>query len=81
MRTSRLSLASWAAIGGGALMILAGWLTATELGSMLTGYGLLFVLSGAYLGAGLAIRDRLRGAAAARRRPVERQSLLGRRVF
>jgi len=62
-------------------MILAGWLTATELGSMLTGYGLLFVLSGAYLGAGLAIRDRLRGAAAARRRPVERQSLLGRRVF
>ena len=81
MRTSPLSLAGRVAIGGGALMILAGWLTASELGSMLTGYGLLFILSGAYLAGGLAIRDRLRAASASRRRPVERQSLLGRRVF
>jgi len=80
MRTSFLHLATWAGLAGGACMMVAGWVFSGELGSMLAGYGLLFVLASAYLGAGLAIRDRVR-AAAARQRPVERQSLLGRRVF
>lgn len=78
---SYLGLASLVAVGGGAVMTVSGWLYAGDLGSMLSGYGLLFILSGAYLGAGLAIRDRLRAAIAARRAPVERQTLLGRRVF
>lgn len=80
MRT-RLWIASLVAITGGAVMSVAGWLYAGDLGSMLTGYGLLFILSGAYLGVGLAIRDRVRAAIAARKSPVERQTLQGRRVF
>lgn len=78
---SYLGLASLVAVAGGAVMTVSGWLYAGDLGSMLSGYGLLFMLTGAYLGAGLAIRDRLRAAIAARRAPVERQTLLGRRVF
>lgn len=81
MRTTYLRLASYAAIGGGATMMVAGWLIATELGQMLTGYSLLLVLSGVYLWAGLAIRDRVRASAAARQRPVQSHTLLGRRVF
>jgi len=71
----------WAGLAGGAGMMVTGWLVATELGSMLTGYGLLFVLAAAYLGAGLAIRDRVRAATATRRERVEAPSLMGRRVF
>ena len=81
MRISYLRLAAFAAICGGVGMMIAGWLITTELGSMLAGYGLLFVLSGAYLGAGLAVRDRVREAGARRQRPVESRTLLGRRVF
>lgn len=81
MRNSYLRLAAYAGICGGAGMMLAGWLTTTELGSMLAGYGLLFVLSGAYLGAGLAIRARVRASGASRHRAVESRTLLGRRVF
>ena len=71
----------WAGVIGGVGMMVAGWLVATELGSMLTGYGLLFVLTAAYLGAGLAIRDRVRTAISTRRERVEAPSLMGRRVF
>ncbi len=81
MRTSYLSVATWAALAGGAGLMLAGSLIATEVGSMMVGYGLLIVLAGAYLGAGLAIRERVRRAAATRREPARGQSLLGRRVF
>ena len=48
---------------------------------MFAGYGLLIGLAGAYLGAGLAIRDRVRAAAASRTERVEAPSLLGRHVF
>lgn len=78
---SHLGIASLVAVTVGAVMMFSGWLYAGDLGSMLSGYGLLFILSGAYLGGGLAIRDRVRAALAARQAPVERQSLLGRRVF
>lgn len=71
----------WAGVIGGVGMMVFGWLAATELGSMLTGYGLLFVLAAAYLGAGLAIRDRVRTATSTRRERVEAPSLMGRRVF
>jgi hypothetical protein len=71
----------WAGLAGGVTMMVAGWLVPTELGSMLTGYGLLFVLAAAYLGAGLAIRDRVRAAISTRRAHVEAPSLMGRRVF
>ena len=81
MRTSYLSVATWAALAGGIGLMLAGSLMATEVGSLMVGYGLLVVLAGAYLGAGLAIRDRVRRAGAARREPARGQSLLGRRVF
>jgi len=81
MRTSYLSVATWAALAGGTGLMVAGSLIATEVGSLMVGYGLLVVLAGAYLGAGLAIRERMRRATAARREPARGQSLLGRRVF
>lgn len=62
-------------------MMLGGLLFASELGSMLAGYGLLIGLAGAYLGAGLAIRDRVRRAIASRSEQVRGEPLLGRRVF
>lgn len=71
----------WAGLTGGAGMMVTGWLFASEFGSMLTGYGLLFVLAAAYLGAGLAIRDRVRAASVTRRNRVDSHSLMGRRVF
>ena len=81
MRTSYLSMATWAALASGIGLMLAGSLIATEVGSLMVGYGLLVVLAGSYLGAGLAIRDRVRRAGAARRELARGQSLLGRRVF
>lgn len=81
MRTSFLSVATWAALVGGTGLMLAGSLIATEVGSLMVGYGLLIVLAGGYLGAGLAIRERVRRAIAARSAPARGQSLLGRRVF
>ena len=81
MRTSYLPVAAWAAITGGIGLMVAGSLIATEVGSLMVGYGLLVGLAGAYLGAGLAIRERVRRARAGRRAPARVQSLLGRRVF
>lgn len=82
MRTSFLWVAAWVGVIGGVGMMVIGWLVATEpLASMLTGYGFLFVLTAAYLGAGLAIRDRVRTAISTRRERVEAPSLMGRRVF
>jgi len=81
MRTSFLWAATWTALAGSALLILGGLVSASELGSMFAGYGLLIGLAGAYLGAGLAIRDRVRAAAASRKERVQAHSLLGRHVF
>ena len=81
MRTSFLWAATWTAIAGGGLLMLGGLVSASELGSMLAGYGLLIGLAGAYLGAGLAIRDRVRAAATTRKERAEAPSLLGRHVF
>ena len=81
MRTSFLWVATWVGLGVGTALLLGGLLVTSELGSMLAGYGLLIALAAAYLGAGLAIRDRVRAAAASRRDRVEAPSLLGRRVF
>ena len=81
MRTSYLWAATWTSLAGGGLLLLGGLVTGSELGSMFAGYGLLIGLAAAYLGAGLAIRDRVRAAAASRRERVEAPSLLGRHVF
>lgn len=81
MRTSYLTVATWVAIAGGGSLMLAGSVLSTDVGSMMVGYGLLVVLAGAYLGAGLAIRERVRRATSARQQPARGQSLLGRRVF
>lgn len=71
----------YAALVGGTGMVLAGWLIPIQVAPMLTGYGVLFVLAGGYLWVAMAIRDRLGAAHATRERPLESQTLLGRRVF
>jgi hypothetical protein len=81
MRTSFLWATTWTALAGGALLMLVGLVSGSELGSMFAGYGLLIALAAAYLGAGLAIRDRVRAATATRQDRVDAPSLLGRRVF
>jgi hypothetical protein len=83
MRHTRLWTLAAAAITASALLILGGVMSGAELGQMVAGYGLLLLLSGVYLAAGLAIRERIwrRFAAPAttvRPMPIE---LHGRRVF
>jgi hypothetical protein len=82
MKRRKLWPLAAAGLGGGAILMLLGVVTRTEIGQMLVGYGLLVILSAAYLALGLAIRDRAwRHAPALRgmRRSVD--PLHGRRVF
>jgi hypothetical protein len=81
MRTSKLWIFAWMGIGGGVVAAISGTLTGSELGSMLAGYGILSALAGAYLGAGLVIRDRVRRSTALTHPSPEHSSMLGRRVF
>ena len=72
-----------AAISGSVLLILGGAVSSSELGQMVAGYGVLFLLTGLYLAAGLAIRERVwhrmtAPTRATRPMPIDLQ---GRRVF
>lgn len=81
MHTSKLWLLAWVGIGTGVVAAIGGTLAGSELGSVLSGYGILTALAGAYLGAGLVIRDRVRRATAGTRGSPDPSSVLGRRVF
>ena len=83
MRHTRLWTLAAASIAGSALLILGGVASGAELGQMVTGYGTLLLISGVWLAAGLAIRERVwrrvvARAATVRPMPIE---LHGRRVF
>jgi hypothetical protein len=83
MRHTRLWTLATTSIAGSALLILGGIMSGAELGQMIAGYGVLLLMSGLYLAAGLAIRERVwrrvtARAATVRPMPIE---LHGRRVF
>lgn len=83
MRHSRLWPVAGAAISGSVLFILGGVLSGGELGQMVAGYGVLFLLAGVYLAAGLAIRERVWRHVSAPARTMRPMpiDLHGRRVF
>jgi hypothetical protein len=83
MRHTRLWTLATASIACSSLLILGGIMSGAELGRMVAGYGLLLLMSGLYLAAGLAVRERIwrrvvAQAATVRPMPIE---LHGRRVF
>jgi hypothetical protein len=83
MRHTRLWTLATTSIAGSALLILGGIMSGAELGQMIAGYGVLLLMSGLYLAAGLAIRERVwrrvtARAGTVRPMPIE---LHGRRVF
>jgi hypothetical protein len=83
MRHTRLWTLAAASIAGSALLVLGGVMSGAELGQLVAGYGFLLLMSGIYLAAGLAIRERIwrrvvARAATVRPMPVE---FHGRRVF
>jgi hypothetical protein len=59
MRTSWMWRAMWASLVGGAVMVAGGGAVGTELGALAAGYGSLIIVAALYLGAGLAIRQRV----------------------
>jgi hypothetical protein len=83
MRHTRLWTLAAASIAGSALLILGGIGFGAELGLMIAGYALLVLLSGLYLAAGLAVRERVWHRVAARAATVRPMpiDLHGRRVF
>jgi hypothetical protein len=83
MRHSKLWPVAGAAISVSVLFILGGVASGRGLGQMVAGYGLLLLLAGLYLAAGLAIHERAWrrvGAPARSNRPLP-IDLQGRRVF
>jgi hypothetical protein len=56
---SRLWIAGWAGIAGGALLTVIGVVATDELSRLAGGYGLMIMGAAAYLLAGLGLRDTL----------------------
>jgi high-affinity Fe2+/Pb2+ permease len=59
MRTSWMWRAMWAGLVAGTVMVAGGGAVGTELGALAAGYGSLIIVAALYLGAGLAIRQRV----------------------